>query len=57
MEKDAFESVVARVYAGTLEEAMATVVLDQSASKVCNIAPFGKTRNAFTNSLGFVGYA
>ncbi|KAM0347067.1 hypothetical protein ACHAPU_005006 [Fusarium lateritium] len=58
MERDAFESVVARMYTGTLEEARATATLNQSVAKVCNIAPFGRTPSSlFTNPTGFVGYA
>ncbi|KAF4456463.1 bzip-type transcription factor [Fusarium austroafricanum] len=58
MERDAFESVVARVYGGTLEEAMAAAILDPPMGSVCDIARMAGTQcNTFTNSPGFVGYA
>ncbi|RGP62867.1 bzip-type transcription factor [Fusarium longipes] len=58
MERDSFESVVARVYGGTLEEAMASaVLLDQPLNNVCNIASGTARGNCFPSPAGFVGYA
>ncbi|KAF4498082.1 alanine racemase [Fusarium agapanthi] len=59
MEKGAFESVVARVYGGTLEEAIAAAaIIDPHLGSVCD---FSRMRNfqatLLTNQLGFVGYA
>ncbi|KAK2936051.1 hypothetical protein FoTM2_003995 [Fusarium oxysporum f. sp. vasinfectum] len=59
MEKDAFESVVARVYGGTLEEAMAAAaIIDPHMGSVCDISRMRNFQaNLLTNQLGFVGYA
>ncbi|CVK93097.1 hypothetical protein LB506_002427 [Fusarium annulatum] len=59
MEKDAFESVVARVYGGTLEEAMAgAAIIDPHLGSVCDISRMRNFQaNLLTNQLGFVGYA
>lgn len=59
MEKDAFESVVARVYGGTLEEAMAAAaIVDPHMGSVCDISRMRNFQaNLLTNQLGFVGYA
>lgn len=58
MERSSFESVVERVYGGTLEEAMASAaLLDTSVSNVCSIASGGTRGNCFASPAGFVGYA
>lgn len=57
MERDSFESVVARVYGGTLEEAMASALLLDQPTNVCNIASGGARGSCFTTPASFVGYA
>ncbi|EWG48249.1 hypothetical protein FVEG_08089 [Fusarium verticillioides 7600] len=59
MEKDAFENVVARVYGGTLEEAMAAAaIIDPQLSSVCDISRMRNFQaSLLTNQQGFVGYA
>ncbi|KAJ4268212.1 hypothetical protein NW762_002274 [Fusarium torreyae] len=57
MERDAFESVVARVFGGTLEEAIqAATLLDQSDAPVCNTGCGGQSQCSI-NPFGFVGHA
>ncbi|KAI1072570.1 hypothetical protein LB507_002881 [Fusarium sp. FIESC RH6] len=57
MERDSFESVVARVYGGTLEEAMASALLLDQPTNVCNIASGGVRGSCFMTPASFVGYA